>query len=43
MYRGSCFLLEKDYKVLRAPLSRKILKPEYDCLFGVACTDLRNE
>lgn len=41
MYRGSSFLLQKDYKVL-VPIVEKILKPEYDCLFGVACTDLRN-
>lgn len=41
MYRGSSFLLQKDYKVL-VPIVEKILKPEYDCLFGLACTDLRN-
>ena len=41
MYRGSSFLLQKDYKVL-VPIVEKILKPEYDCLFGVACADLRN-
>jgi len=40
MYRGSCFLLQKDYKVL-SPVVEEVLKPEYDCLFGVACTDLR--
>lgn len=40
MYRGSSFLLQKDYKVL-TPIVEKILKPEYDCLFGVACVDLR--
>lgn len=42
MYRGSSFLLQKDYKVL-VPVVEKVLKPEYDCLFGVACTDLRND
>lgn len=41
MYRGSSFLLQKDYKVL-VPIVEKILKPEYDCLFGVACTSLRD-
>lgn len=41
MYRGSSFLLQKDYKVL-SPIVEEVLKPEYDCLFGVACTDLRN-
>lgn len=40
MYRGSCFLLQKDYKVL-SPIVEEILKPEYDRLFGVACADLR--
>ena len=40
MYRGSSFLLQKDYKVL-SPIVEEILKPEYDCLFGVACVDLR--
>ena len=42
MYRGSSFLLQKDYKVL-SPTVEKILKPEYDCLFGLACADLRND
>lgn len=41
MYRGSCFILQKDYKV-HTPIVEEILKPEYDCLFGLACTDLRN-
>lgn len=40
MYRGSCFILQKDYKVL-SPIVEEVLKPEYDCLFGVACADLR--
>ena len=40
MYRGSSFLLQKDYKVL-VPIVEEVLKPEYDCLFGVACVDLR--
>lgn len=42
MYRGSCFLLQKDYKVL-SPIVEEILKPEYDRLFGLACTDFRND
>ena len=41
MYRGSSFLLQRDYKV-HTPIVEEILKPEYDCLFGLACTDLRN-
>ena len=40
IYRGSSFLLQKDYKVL-LPVVEEILKPEYDCLFGLACADLR--
>ena len=42
MYRGSSFLLQKDYKVL-SPVVEEVLKPEYDCLFGLACADLRND
>lgn len=42
MYRGSCFILQKDYKV-HTPIVEKILKPEYDCLFGLACADVRND
>lgn len=41
MYRGSSFLLQKDYKVL-VPIVEEILKSEYDCLFGVACVGLRD-
>ena len=40
MYRGSSFLLQKDYKV-HTPIVEEILKPEYNCLFGLACADLR--
>ena len=42
MYRGSSFLLQKDYKVL-SPVVEEVLKPEYDCLFGVACVGLRED
>ncbi len=42
MYRGSCFILQKDYKV-HTPIVEEILKPEYNCLFGLACADLRND
>ena len=41
MYRGSCFILQKDYKV-HTPIVKEILKPKYDCLFGLAYADLRN-
>ena len=40
MYRGSSFLLQKDYKVL-SPIVEEVLKPEYGCLFGIACAGLR--
>lgn len=40
MYRGSCFIFQKDYKV-HTPIVEKVLKPEYDCLFGLACADVR--
>ena len=42
MYRGSCFILQKDYKV-HTPIVEEILKPEYDCLFGIACADVRDD
>ena len=42
MYRGSSFLLQKDYKV-HTPVVKEILKTEYDCLLGLECTDLRKE
>ena len=39
MYRGSSFLLQKDYKIHR-PVLEEILKPEYDTLFGIECIKL---
>lgn len=42
MYRGSSFLLQKDYKV-HIPVVVELLKTPYDCLFGLACSDLRNK
>lgn len=42
MYRGSSFLLQKDYKV-HIPVVKELLKPEYDCLFGIECRDLRKD
>ena len=41
MYRGSSFLLQKDYKV-HTPVVEEILKPKYDALFGIECIQLRN-
>lgn len=42
MYRGSSFLLQKDYKV-HIPVVKEILKKEYDCLFGIECRELRKK
>jgi hypothetical protein len=42
MYRGSSFLLQKDYKV-HVPVVEEILKKEYDCLLGLSCMDLRKQ
>ena len=42
MYRGSSFLLQKDYKV-HTTIVKEILKPSYDCLFGLDCADLRKK
>ncbi len=40
MYRGSSFLLQKDYKV-HVPVVEELLKSEYDCLFGIECIELK--
>ena len=40
MYRGSSFLLQKDYKV-HTPIVKQILKTEYDCLLGLECSDIK--
>ena len=42
MYRGSSFLLQKDYKI-HIPIIKKILSKEYDFLFGLHCSELRNK
>lgn len=42
MYRGSSFLLQKDYKV-HVPVVEELLQDKYDCLFGLECTELRNK
>ena len=42
MYRGSSFLLQKDYKV-HIPAVKELLKNKYDALAGIECTDFRNE
>ncbi len=40
MYRGSSFLLQKDYKV-HIPIVKEILKTKYDPLLGIECIELR--
>ncbi len=42
MYRGSSFLLQKDYKVHKKVV-KEILKTDYDSLFGIKCSELRNK
>ena len=42
MYRGSSFLLQKDYKV-HIPVVKEILKKKYDSLVGIDCVDYFNE
>lgn len=42
MYRGSSFLLQKDYKV-HEPVVREILKSKYDSLFGIKSSEFRDE
>lgn len=42
MYRGSSFLLQKDYKV-HIPAVKELLKNKYDALAGIECTDFRNK
>ena len=42
MYRGSSFLLQKDYKV-HEPVVKEILKDKYDLLVGINCSELKNE
>lgn len=40
MYRGSSFLLQKDYKI-HLPVIKELLNSKYDPLFGIRCNDLR--
>lgn len=41
MYRGSSFLLQRDYKV-HYPVIEEILKPEYEVLYALSFEDLLN-
>lgn len=42
MYRGSSFLLQKDYKI-HIPVVKELLKEEYDPLAGIDCIELKRE
>lgn len=42
MYRGSSFLLQKDYKI-HIPVVKELLKEEYDPLAGIDCVELKRE
>ena len=42
MYRGSSFLLQKDYKI-HIPVVKELLKVEYDPLAGIDCVELKRE
>ncbi|MBR3167916.1 MAG: hypothetical protein IKF18_04435 [Erysipelotrichaceae bacterium] len=42
MYRGSSFLLQKDYKI-HIPVVKELLKDKYDCLVGANCEELKKE
>ena len=42
MYRGSSFLLQKDYKI-HIPVVREILKEKYNSLVGIECVAYKNE
>ena len=42
MYRGSSFLLQKDYKI-HMPVVMELLKPQYDVLAGIDCSELKKE
>lgn len=40
MYRGSSFLLQRDYKV-HTPVVKEIMKNKYDCLVGIKCVEYK--
>lgn len=42
MYRGSSFLLQKDYRV-HIPVVKKLLSERYDALAGIECVEFRKE
>ena len=42
MYRGSSFLLQKDYKV-HIPVVKELLNEKYDVLAGIDCTGFKDD
>ncbi len=42
MYRGSSFLLQKDYKV-HIPVVKELLKNKYDALAGIDCIGFKDD
>ena len=42
MYRGSSFLLQKDYRI-HIPVIEELLDKKYDLLMGINCSELKNE
>lgn len=42
MYRGSSFLLQKDYKI-HMPVVQELLKEKYDPLMGIECAELKTD
>ena len=40
MYRGSSFLLQKDYRV-HVPVVKILLKKQYKCLYDIECVELK--
>lgn len=42
MYRGSSFLLQKDYKI-HIPVVKELLGSKYDALAGIDCSEYREE
>lgn len=42
MYRGSSFLLQKDYRI-HIPIIKEVLNHKYDILFGIECFQYKNK
>lgn len=42
MYRGSSFLLQKDYRV-HIPVVKELLNEKYDALAGIKCSEFRED